>query len=88
MLFAKIYDVAPDGSQSLIRNLIAPVRIADPTTPLHITLPAVVHRFAAGHAVRILLAGGDLNYRAGLTTAPVTDTADAPAQALTLPVTN
>jgi ABC-2 type transport system ATP-binding protein len=88
VLFAKVYDVAPDGSQSLVHNLIAPVRVADPSGPIHITLPAVVHRFAAGHAVRIMLAGGDLNSRAGLTSAPVTVTAGASGQALTLPVTS
>jgi hypothetical protein len=86
-LFAKVYDVAPDGSQSLVHNLIAPSRIADPSRPVHITLPAIVHRFAAGHAVRIMLAGGDLNYRAGLASAPVTVTAGTPGQALTFPVT-
>ena len=87
VLFTKVYDVAPDGTESLIHSLIAPVRIADPSNPIHITLPAIVHRFAAGHAVRIMLAGGDLNYRAGLTSAPVTVTTGAPGQALNLPVT-
>jgi hypothetical protein len=87
VLFAKVYDVAPDGSESLVHNLIAPVRIADPGNPIHITLPAIVHRFAAGHAVRIMLAGGDLNYRAGLVSAPVTLTTGSPGQALNLPVT-
>jgi hypothetical protein len=81
-----VYDVAPDGSQSLVHNLIAPVRIADPSGPVHIVLPAVVHRFATGHAVRIMLAGGDLNHRAGLASTPVTVTAGAPGQALTFPV--
>jgi ABC-2 type transport system ATP-binding protein len=87
VLFAKVYDVAPDGSESLVHNLIAPVRIADPSNPVDITLPAIVHRFAAGHAVRVMLASGDLNYRAGLTSAPVTVTTGGPGQALKLPVT-
>jgi X-Pro dipeptidyl-peptidase (S15 family)/X-Pro dipeptidyl-peptidase C-terminal non-catalytic domain len=87
VLFAKVYDVAPDGSESLVHSLIAPVRVADPSNPVHITLPAIVHRFAAGHAVRIMLASGDLNYRAGLTSAPVTVTTGASGQALTFPVT-
>jgi hypothetical protein len=87
VLFTKVYDVAPDGSESLVHNLIASVRIADPSNAIHITLPAIVRRFAVGHAVRIMLAGGDLNYRAGLTSAPVTVTTGAPGQALNLPVT-
>jgi ABC-2 type transport system ATP-binding protein len=86
VLFAKVYDVAPDGSESLVHSLIAPVRIADPSSPVHINLPAIVHRFAAGHAVRIMLAGGDLNYRAGLASAPVTVTSGAAGQALNLPI--
>ena len=85
VLFAKIYDVAPDGTAGLVHNLIAPVRIADPTKPVHITPPAIVHEFAAGHAVRVTVASGDLNYRGGLAAAPVTITAGSSTQVLTLP---
>jgi predicted acyl esterase len=85
VLFAKVYDVAPDGTASLVHNLIAPVRIADPSSPVHITLPAIVHQFAAGHAVRVVLASGDLNYRGGLVSAPVTVTAGGSGQVLALP---
>jgi predicted acyl esterase len=87
VLFAKLYDVAPDGTASLVHNLVAPVRVADPTRPVRVTLPAVAHEFAAGHAVRVVLASGDLNYRAGLAATPVTVTAGDPGQVLTLPVT-
>jgi fermentation-respiration switch protein FrsA (DUF1100 family) len=87
VLFAKVYDVGADGSESLVHNLIAPVRIADPTQPVHITLPAIVHQFAAGHSIRIMLGSGDLNYRAGLASTPVTITTGDTGQALTLPVT-
>lgn len=86
-LFAKVYDVAPNGTESLVHNLIAPARIADPTQPVHITLPAIVHQFPSGHEVRIVLGSGDLNYRAGLASAPVTITVGDPGQALTLPTT-
>jgi ABC-2 type transport system ATP-binding protein len=84
VLFAKVYDVAPGGSASLVHNLIAPVRIADPTAPVHITLPGIVHEFAPGHSVRVVLGSGDLNYRGGLALAPVTVTSGG-AQTLTLP---
>ena len=40
VLFAKLYDVGPDGTQQLINGLVAPARIADVTRPVHITLPA------------------------------------------------
>ena len=43
-VFAKLYDVAPDGSKTLVHKLISPVRVADVTQPVHIELPAIVHR--------------------------------------------
>ena len=82
VLFPKLYDVAPDGSASLIHQLVAPVRVADPTRPVTVTLPGIVHRFAPGHRVRLVVASGDLNYRGGLASALVTVT----GQTLTLPV--
>ncbi|HEV8556403.1 MAG TPA: alpha/beta fold hydrolase [Actinophytocola sp.] len=82
VLFPKLYDVAPDGSASLIHQLVAPVRVADPTRPVQVTLPGIVHRFAPGHSVRLVVASGDLNYRGGLAAAPVTVTSPT----LTLPV--
>ncbi|WP_020659654.1 CocE/NonD family hydrolase [Amycolatopsis benzoatilytica] len=88
VLFAKIYDVAPDGTESLVHNLIAPARVVDPTAPVHITLPAIVHQFAAGHAIRVMLASGDLNYRGGLALAPVTVSTGDSGQVLTLPTTS
>ncbi|MFL6145815.1 MAG: CocE/NonD family hydrolase [Labedaea sp.] len=82
VLFPKLYDVAPDGSASLIHQLVAPVRVADPTAPVRVALPGIVHRFAPGHRLRLVVASGDLNYRGGLAAAPVT----VAAPALTLPV--
>jgi hypothetical protein len=72
VLFAKVYDVDPAGNATLIHHLIAPARIGDVGKPVHIVLPAMVHRFAPGHQVRIMVAGGDANYRGGLAGAPVT----------------
>jgi ABC-2 type transport system ATP-binding protein len=86
VLFAKLYDVGTDGTASLIHGLIAPIRIADPTKPVHITLPGVAHRFAAGHHIEIMLAGGDVNYRGGLTPTVVTVSSGPTGQMLTLPV--
>jgi predicted acyl esterase len=82
VLFPKIYDVAPDGSASLIHQLVAPIRVADPTRPVTVTMPGIVHRFAPGHKVRLVVASGDNNYRGGLATTLVTVT----GQTLTLPV--
>jgi predicted acyl esterase len=56
--------------------------VADPTRPVRVDLPGIVHRFAAGHRLRLVVASGDLNYRGGLAAAPVT----IASPALTLPV--
>ena len=36
------------------------------TKPFTATLPAFVHRFAPGHRIRFVVAGGSVNYRGGL----------------------
>jgi ABC-2 type transport system ATP-binding protein len=86
VLFAKVYDVAPGGKAQLIHGLVAPARVADVRQPITITLPAIVHRFAAGHRIELVLAAGDLNYRGGLISAPVVISTGSIGQALTLPV--
>jgi predicted acyl esterase len=87
VLFAKVYDVGPDGTATLVHNLVAPARIGSPDSPVHVTMPAIAHRFGTGHAIRVVLASGDLNYRAGLASTPVTVTTGDAGQALRLPVT-
>jgi predicted acyl esterase len=62
VLFAKLYDVAPDGSVTLVHRLISPVRIADASKPVRIYLPGIVHRWAAGHVLRVVLATSDQAY--------------------------
>ncbi|MGN6607394.1 MAG: CocE/NonD family hydrolase [Jatrophihabitans sp.] len=84
VLFVKLQDVAPDGTVSLIRGQVAPIRVPDVTAPFTVTLPAIVHQFAAGHQLRLDIAGGSLNYRGGVTPTPVT-IASGPTQVLTLP---
>jgi ABC-2 type transport system ATP-binding protein len=63
-VFAKVYDVAPDGSTTLVRRLVAPVRAGDLPRPVTITLAGFAHRFASGHALRLVLASTDAGYRA------------------------
>ncbi|MEP6814947.1 MAG: CocE/NonD family hydrolase C-terminal non-catalytic domain-containing protein, partial [Marmoricola sp.] len=62
VLFAKIYDIAPDGTKTLHDRLISPTRVRDVTKPVSITLPAVVQRFAAGHRIQVVLAASDFAY--------------------------
>lgn len=85
VVFAKLYDVAPDGTASLIHGLVAPARIADVNAPVRITLPGVVHRFATGHRIELVLSGGDVNYRGGLIPTAVI-VAGGATQVLNLPV--
>lgn len=85
VLFVRLQDVAPDGTVTDIRQLTAPVRVPDVTRPFTVTLPAIVHRFAAGHQVRLVVAGGSVNYRGGQLANPVT-IAGGSGQTLTLPV--
>lgn len=64
-LFAKLYDVAPGGSTVLPAGLVAPLALtglsADPTrpTPVQVTLPGIVHRFEAGHTMRLVVSSTD-----------------------------
>lgn len=61
VLFGKVYDVAPDGTATLIHRLIAPCRIpsAALSKPVDIKLLGFAHRFAKGHRVRLTLATTD-----------------------------
>ena len=62
VLFAKIYDVAPDGTQTLHNRLISPVRVTDVNKPVSVQLPGVVQRFPAGHRIRLVVAASDAAY--------------------------
>ena len=64
VLFAKLFDVAADGSAELIRRLVAPVRVSpgDLGEPVGLQLAGIVHRFEAGHSVRLTLATTDQFY--------------------------
>lgn len=72
VLFAKVYDVAPDGSVELVHRLVAPVRVPDVTRPFTVRLPGIVHRFAAGHRLRFVIAGSDTAYYGNRGAKPVT----------------
>src|SRR3954469_10196194 len=86
-LFFKLYDIKPDGTVVLAHRLIAPVRIADYTSPLHVELPGIVHRFAKGDRIALTIAASDAAYRGTNLTGRVTiSTASASPGVLTLPV--
>ncbi len=76
-----------DLAQELPQRLISPVRVADVDAPISVELPAIVHRFAAGHRLALVLAGGDLAYRGSNARHAVTLTVDPAApQTVVMPV--
>ncbi|MFD5322547.1 CocE/NonD family hydrolase [Streptomyces sp. NPDC127092] len=74
VLFAKVYDVAPDGTKTLVNRLVAPVRVPDVTRPFTVELPGIVHRFETGHRFQLVIAGSDTAYFGNRGIKPVTVT--------------
>ncbi|MBZ4321112.1 alpha/beta fold hydrolase [Streptomyces huiliensis] len=64
VLFAKVYDVGPDGRQQLPGQLVTPLRVTDAKggRTVDVRLPAVDHVFEAGHRMRLVLSATDLGY--------------------------
>ncbi|MFE4870006.1 CocE/NonD family hydrolase [Streptomyces sp. NPDC056682] len=72
VLFAKLYDVAPDGTKTLVRRLVAPVRVPDVTRPFTVALPGIAHRYEAGHRIEFAIAASDDAYLGNKGVKPVT----------------
>jgi putative CocE/NonD family hydrolase len=72
VLFAKLYDVAPDGSKTLVHRLVAPVRVPDVTKSFTVTQPGIVHRYEKGHRLRFVIAASDDAYTGNRGIKPVT----------------
>ncbi|MER5984575.1 CocE/NonD family hydrolase [Streptomyces sp. NPDC001787] len=83
VLFAKVYDVAPDGSKKLVNRLVSPVRVPDVTLPFTVELPGIVHRYEAGHRLEFVIAASDTAYFGNRGIKPVT-VVSAPEDAGTL----
>ncbi|QXJ23595.1 alpha/beta fold hydrolase [Actinomadura graeca] len=60
-LFAKLYDVAPDGQAAPARRLAAPLRVTGGAT-VTVTLPAMDYRFDRGHRLRLVLTTTDMGF--------------------------
>jgi hypothetical protein len=87
VLFGKLYDVDAAGAITLVHGIVSPLRVADTSTPVHINLPGQVHRYAAGHRIRLVLASTDQAYIGSKVADTITITADpASPSVLTLPV--
>ncbi|HUS23117.1 MAG TPA: CocE/NonD family hydrolase, partial [Aeromicrobium sp.] len=85
VLFVRLQDVGTDGKAKDLRLLSAPIRVQDVTKPFSVTLPAIVYQFATGHRVRLVIAGGSLNYRGGVTPQAVQITTGTSGHQLRLP---
>ncbi len=62
VVVAKLYDISPAGTMTLADRIVSPVRIPTSGQPVKITLPGVVHEYAAGDRVRLVLAATDGAY--------------------------
>ncbi|MFE6283360.1 alpha/beta fold hydrolase [Streptomyces sp. NPDC057877] len=65
VLFAKVYDVGPDGTQQVLPSqLVTPVRVEDAKAgqDVTLTLPAIDHEVQKGHRLRLVLSATDLGY--------------------------
>lgn len=86
--FVKLYDVAPDGTITLANRVISPIRVADTSKPVTVSLPGTVHRFAKGHTMRLVVSMSDFAYRGNNQAQVATlSTSQAKPTSLTLPGT-
>ncbi|MQA97094.1 MAG: alpha/beta fold hydrolase [Streptosporangiales bacterium] len=90
IMFAKLYDVSPDGRQATLpHQLASPVRVPDATRgeTITVTLPTIDHEFDRGHRLRLVLTATDLAYATPAKSAAhlVTMAEEGPGSAITVP---
>jgi ABC-2 type transport system ATP-binding protein len=87
VLFAKLIDFDPAASkETLPRNQLSAVRVADVTKPLKIELPGISYRFKKGHQLRLTITTSNSTNRGNVLGGPVTIGLDAAAPSvLTIP---
>lgn len=85
--YVRLEDVSPDGGAKLPNEQIASVRVPADGSATTVGLPGIVHRFAKGHRLRLVIAGGDLAHRGNLVPTPLNVSVDpADPSPLRLPV--
>ncbi|WP_245818850.1 alpha/beta fold hydrolase [Haloechinothrix alba] len=67
VLFAKLYDVGPDGTRRLPGGAVAPVRVPDlppdgSAVTVTVSLPGIVHPVEPGHRLQLVVATTDQAY--------------------------
>ncbi|WP_455431548.1 CocE/NonD family hydrolase [Streptomyces diastatochromogenes] len=88
VLFGKVYDVGPDGTQQVLPSqLVAPLRVtgAKSGKDVTITLPAIDHEVQKGHRLRLVLASTDLGYASPAAPATYTVSLDGDLSVPTAP---
>ncbi|MFE5483598.1 alpha/beta fold hydrolase [Streptomyces sp. NPDC056527] len=88
VLFAKVYDVGPDGRQQVLpAQLVTPVRVEDAGKgrSVELTLPAIDHEVEAGHRLALVLSATDLGYASPAAPAGYTVAAESPLTVPTAP---
>ena len=86
VLFAKLLDVDEQGNATLPRNQLSATRVGDVTKPVEIQLPGIVHRFAKGHRMRLVVTTSNTTNRGSNVAGPVSIiTSPAAPGTLTLP---
>ena len=86
-LYAKLEDIAPDGTVTLPDRLISPARFENLDAPVQIELPGIVHRFAAGDRIALIVCSTDGAYHGNDVPSSVTvSTSPAEPGTLTLPL--
>ncbi|WP_283958459.1 alpha/beta fold hydrolase [Streptomyces sp. 35G-GA-8] len=88
VLFAKLYDVGPDGRQQVLpKQLVSPVRVEDARDgrTVELTLPAVDHQVVPGHRLRVVLSATDLGYASPAAPATYRVSVDGPLTVPTVP---
>ena len=89
VFFGKVWDVDTSGNATLIKRLIAPVRVpaADVGKPVEFNLVGFAHRFQRGHSVRLSIAATDMtSYNAKVPDLITITTGGADPASFSLPV--
>jgi len=61
VVLAKIYDVSPSGTVTLVNRLVSPARLSK-SGAVTLTLPGVVHQYAKGDRIELVIAATDQAY--------------------------
>jgi predicted acyl esterase len=85
LVFARIQDIAPDGTRTTVGRLVTPMRVTGSRGLVEANLAAIAHRFPKGHRVALTVSGGSVNFRGTLEPTPIVITSGTGDEVLQLP---